>query len=84
MTSVTPAQPGGVVFPRLVEAISVAYVGGGAPSRSGVGSPRGVEYDPEWSALIPIQVGGRIGVDVAGMHARVDLLVDDLLQRLER
>jgi aminoglycoside phosphotransferase (APT) family kinase protein len=41
-------------------------------------------YDAGWSSFIPIQVGRRAVVDVAGMHGRVEDLITDVLQRAER
>ncbi|MHB8380108.1 MAG: phosphotransferase family protein [Acidimicrobiales bacterium] len=38
-------------------------------------------YGPEWPSFIPLQVGDRARVDVAGMHARVDALLMSILQR---
>lgn len=37
-------------------------------------------YSDEWSHFIPIQVGGRVDVDVAGMHVRVEDLLAASLQ----
>ncbi len=39
-------------------------------------------YGPDWPSFIPIQVGGRATVDVAGMHARVDGLLLSILDRI--
>ncbi len=42
-----------------------------------------LEYDPSWSRFIPVQVGSRAMVDVAGMHARVEDLISDVLRRAD-
>ena len=39
-------------------------------------------YGPDWQSFIPLQVGDRARVDVAGMHARVDALLMSILQRM--
>jgi aminoglycoside phosphotransferase (APT) family kinase protein len=39
-------------------------------------------YGPDWPSFIPLQVGDRARVDVAGMHARVDALLMSILQRM--
>ena len=39
-------------------------------------------YGPDWPSFIPLQVGDRGRVDVAGMHARVDALLMSILQRM--
>ncbi len=41
-----------------------------------------VSYGPNWPTFIPLQVGDRAHVDVAGMHARVDALLMNILQRI--
>ena len=39
-------------------------------------------YGTDWPSFIPIQVGDRAHVDVAGMHARVDGLLVSILDRI--
>jgi len=39
-------------------------------------------YGPDWPSFIPLQVGDRTRVDVAGMHTRVDALLMSILQRM--
>ncbi len=39
-------------------------------------------YGTDWPSFIPIQVGDRANVDVAGMHARVDGLLLSILDRI--
>ncbi|MHB8378573.1 MAG: aminoglycoside phosphotransferase family protein [Acidimicrobiales bacterium] len=41
-----------------------------------------MSYGPDWPTFIPLQVGGRARVDVAGMHSRVDALLMSILQRM--
>ena len=40
-----------------------------------------MSYGPDWQTFIPMQVGGRARVDVAGMQARVDALLESILER---
>jgi hypothetical protein len=39
-------------------------------------------YDDAWRRFVPVQVGGRVPVDAAGMTARVKELVESALRRL--
>jgi aminoglycoside phosphotransferase (APT) family kinase protein len=41
-----------------------------------------MSYGPDWPSFIPLQVGDRATVDVAGMHSRVDALLMSILRRM--
>jgi aminoglycoside phosphotransferase (APT) family kinase protein len=38
-------------------------------------------YNIEWRSFIPVQVAGRVDVDVEGMHDRVEKLLDSAIRR---